>query len=204
MNRVRGIRLPAIICILALAIVLSPSISGAGKMPKAKVQYSADSVMKVEGKTVKARVYYAPGKERKEMDSSAGGQTIILRHDKKEMWILMPEQKMYIKQPLGNKKSPESVSDYDVKMKKVGTETVNGLKATKSKITMTGHGNTFEGFAWTTGDNIMVKLDVMDKSRVMKTELKNVKIGKQSPSLFEIPKGYSLFGMGGFGGMRRK
>jgi len=207
MRKYRRIRLPAIICILALAIMCSPAISGAEKMPKAKVQYSADSYMENGGKTVKARVYYAPGKERKEMDPSSGGQTIIIRHDKKEIWILMPKQKMYMKRQIGNSKGSEDISGYEVKMEKVGTETVNGIKTTKNRITMTGDGNTLAGFAWTTRDNIMVRLDVKakggGKSRAMKTELKNLKIGKQAPSLFEIPKGYSVFGMGGFGGMRR-
>jgi len=207
MDQARLIRIPAVICLLTLAMVLSPAISGAEKMPKAKVQYSADSYMETGGKTVKAHVYYAPGKERKEMDRASGGQTIIIRHDKNEIWILMPKQKMYMKQPMGKEKNQENISGYDVRMKKMGTETINGIKTTKNRITMTGHGNTLAGFAWTTGDNIMVKLDVTskngDKSRAMKTELKNLKIGKQPPSLFEIPKGYSLFGMGGFGGVRR-
>ena len=34
----------------------------------------------------------------------------------------------------------------------------------------------------------------------MMTELKNVKIGKQDPQLFEIPQGYTKFDMGGMMG----
>ena len=39
----------------------------------------------------------------------------------------------------------------------------------------------------------------------MMTELKNVKIGRQDPKLFEIPEGFTKFDMGGMmGGMGQR
>jgi hypothetical protein len=75
------------------------------------------------------------------------------------------------------------------------------VNTTKSKIIMTGpKGEKMGGFMWATRDNIVVKMDAIaidkkDKHR-FKTELTNLKIGKQDTALFEIPPGYSKMSMG--------
>jgi hypothetical protein len=83
----------------------------------------------------------------------------------------------------------------------IGPESLNGVNTTKSKIIMTGpKGEKMGGFMWATRDNIVVKMDAIaidkkDKHR-FKTELTNLKVGKQDPALFEIPSGYSKMSMG--------
>lgn len=57
------------------------------------------------------------------------------------------------------------------------------------------------GFMWMSKDNIMVKMDAVaidkgSKNR-FKSELTNIKIGKQDPALFEIPPGYQKMSMPG-------
>jgi hypothetical protein len=64
---------------------------------------------------------------------------------------------------------------------------------------------------WFTKEGIMMKMDTVvkngrDRSRMTVT-LKNLKIGAQDASLFEVPPGYnampSFGGMGGFGNAAR-
>jgi hypothetical protein len=97
-------------------------------------------------------------------------------------------------------------SQYKIEQTVIGPETLNGVQTTKSKIIMTGpKGEKMGGFMWMTKENIMVKMDAIaiEKNQKMrfKTELTNLKIGKQDASLFEIPPGYSKAGMPSMGSL---
>lgn len=194
---------------LILIAVMSISFGGAAfaaEAPKVKVGYSADSSMETEAGAMNGHVYSMPGKERREMDQRGKKMITIMRQDKKMTWMLMPEQKMYMEMPMDSgRPQPGNTSDYKIDASVVGTETVNGIKTTKSKVVMTdSKGNKMGGFMWTTPDGIAVKTDILaigngNKMR-MKSELTNLKVGPQDPALFEIPAGYSPMGMGGMMG----
>jgi len=207
---------------IILFAVMSICFSGAvlaakGDTDGPKVEYSADSSMETEAGAMNGRVYYAPGKERREMDQRGKKMITIMRKDKKVSWMLMPEQKMYMEMPMdggGSRSQPRNTSDFKIDASVVGTETVNGIKATKSKVVMTdSKGNKMGGFMWRTEDGIAVKTDVLamgggSKMR-MKSELTNLKVGRQDPALFEIPAGYAPMSMGammggGMGGGRHR
>jgi hypothetical protein len=56
------------------------------------------------------------------------------------------------------------------------------------------------GTIWMTKENIVMKMETVAKSGsskkdMFRMELKNLKIGKQDPKLFEIPAGYQKFEM---------
>lgn len=167
-----------------------------------KVEYSADTGMEMEQGAMKGHVYAAPGKERREMDQGGQKMITIMRQDKKVVWMLMPEQKMYMEMPInGDRPQPGDMSGYKIEQTTVGKETVNGVSATKGKVIMTdSKGAKMGGFMWTTADGIVVKTDViaMDKGNKMrmKMELTNLKVGHQDPAMFEIPSGYTTMDMG--------
>ena len=83
----------------------------------------------------------------------------------------------------------------------VGTETVEGQATRKYKLVLKD--GSAGGFMWFTKDGIMMKMDTVmkngrDRSRMTVT-LKNLKVGSQDASLFELPAGYNA--MPSFGGM---
>ena len=167
------------------------------------VEYSADSVMEHEEGTTKGKVYIALGKERRETNMGAEKMVNITRNDKKVTWMLMAEDKMYMETKHGAAApSKDDLSAFKIEQTVVGKETINGVETTKSKIIMTGKdGSKMGGFMWTTKENIMVKMDTVsiekgEKNR-FKTELTNIKIGKQDPALFEIPPGFAKMDMPG-------
>lgn len=167
----------------------------------AKVDYSADETMETAEIATEGPVYVTDGKERREQLIEGMRQITIMRHDKKVMWTLMPEQQMYMEAKLGAASAGQgNLSDYEVEQTTVGEEEVNGVMTTKSKIVMTGKkGDKMGGFWWMNREGIMVKMDVIgmdagSKARIKK-ELKNLKIGKQDPALFEIPAGYTQMSM---------
>lgn len=163
--------------------------------------YSAEEHMEGEDMEMVSKVYRSGQKERKEMD----GSIIISRPDKKVVWMLMPESKTYMESKITDGKKDGKDERMDIKMETevMGEETIKGMKTTKRKAVFTASdGSKFGGFSWVTKEGIVVKQHIVAKTGEdklhMKIELKNLKIGKQDPKLFEIPDGYqkmSAFGM---------
>ena len=144
------------------------------------------------------KVYHAKTKERQELRGEMIGveSIAIVRKDKKVcMGAYAGEQDIHgAAFRRGNEHS--NMPDGDYELTKIGLETLNGHKTTKSKFTcVLKDGKLLEGFLWMTGEGIIVKMDAAGKdperdARV-KIELTNIKIGKQDDSLFELPPGYN-------------
>ena len=179
------------------------------KQQESQAQYSADSYIETEQLTLKAKVYAAPGKERKEQEMGGGNQITIRRSDKGVMWMLMPEEKMYMEMGMNEGQQQSSdvdLSKYKTERTEVGKEVIDGHETTKYKMIMTNQeGKKFGGFIWITKEGITIKMDAVSKdensTERIKMELTNLKIGKQDLALFEIPEGYTKMTMPGIPGM---
>lgn len=155
--------------------------------------FSADMVSMTKGGVFTGKIYNAKEKTRMEMP-----QVItITRVDKNVTWILMPEQKMYMEQPL----KPENIAALTDKMpgeverKRLGIETVDGKKTEKYRIVYTVENKREAIFQWVDTDlGFPIKTAAEDGSWT--TEFKNLKIGKQPDTLFEIPAGYQKMSFG--------
>jgi len=190
--------------VLMVAAMVIAGAAQAAKPTPPQVEYSADSTMETAEVSMNGHVNYSPTRERRDMVMDGGDKMIMItRQDKKVAWTLMPSEKMYMEMSLdqASAQSKDDTSKYKIEQTVVGPETVNGVNTTKSKIIMTGpKGEKMGGFMWTTRENIVVKMDAIaidkkDKLR-FKTELTNLKVGKQDPALFEIPSGYTKMSMG--------
>ena len=189
--------------LMSAAMVIAGAVQAASSSPP-QVEYSADSVLETAEVSMKGHVNYTPTRERREMVMGSGGDKMIMitRQDKKVAWTLMPSEKMYMESSIAQAKSKEDLSSYKIEQTVIGPETVNGVSTTKSKIIMTGpKGEKMGGFMWTTKENIVVKMDAIaiDKKQKhrYKTELTNLKVGKQDPKLFEVPAGYQKMSIPG-------
>jgi len=194
---------------LTASMFLCVNAGAAEKMKQPTVEYSADMVMGNEQGSSTGKIYYAlGGKSRTEFNTQGTTAITILRQDKKVAWVLMPAQKTYMEMGIDESKenTGQDFNDCDVDYSSLGEDTVNGIKATKNKTSVTCPDNVkYDGTMWISKDNIAVKMDtvaVVDGNQVnMKYELKNLDIGKQDPSLFEIPEGYQKFSMSNMSGM---
>ncbi len=202
-NRAMGTFVLAGLCGFGLA---APAF--AAGMAQPKVEYSADRVITGEGRTFQTKVYCARDKERMEMAEGGAEQVTISRLDKKLSWVVMPSQKAYMELSWeqSRKNAPADLRECTVDMKKAGSETVNGHAATRYDMTATcPDGTGYAGSMWVTKDNIPVKIDTTmkggpGKSGRVLVELKNLKIAKQDPTLFEVPSGYTKMTIPAFGG----
>ena len=80
----------------------------------------------------------------------AGHSSIqIMRPDKKLVWIIMPQQKAYMEMPITKEAQQKMMmirKTGKAKMKKVGTETVNGYECDKYETTMAHQGKSHKQF----------------------------------------------------------
>lgn len=189
--------------LITAAMTLAGAAQAASPTPP-QAEYSADTVIETAEMSMKGRVHYTPTRERREMVMGSGGDKMIsiMRQDKKLIWTLMPAEKMYMETQNTENKAKDDLSGYKIEQTVVGQETVNGVSTTKSKIVMTGtKGEKMGGFMWTSKENIVVKIDAIaiDKKQKhrFKTELTNLKVGKQDPKLFEVPAGYQKMSIPG-------
>ena len=199
-----------IVAIGAHAAEAGPSTS----LPQ--VEYSAERVISGEqgGKSMQmnTRVYYAKGKERDETEAHGQNMTMIMRHDKKLAWMLMPDRKMYMEASYADQAQYCNWPCVNIEKAKIGEgrgyttlgkEVVNGIETTKYKIVcIDTKGETIEGVFWVAANGIVIKMDFTTtgksgQSQHAVIELRNVKIAGQDPGLFEIPKGYSKMSMQG-------
>ena len=196
--------------LIVLAIVFGTAPLWAGQLSRPQVEYSADSTMQTEDMTTEQHVYVTPAKERREsLTESGDGAIQIFRFDSKVLWQLMPSEHMYMELSMEKNKDKDP-SQWDFQETVMGEEVLNGMKVTKYKTIATStDGKKYGGFSWRTKEGISIKTDLLykegnEKNRMM-TELKNVKIAKQDPKLFEIPEGFTKFDMAGMmGGMMGK
>lgn len=194
-------------------IFMMVALVGAGTTQAAnpsqpQVEYSADTLLETAEISMTGHINYTPTRERREMVAEGGDKMImIMRHDKKLAWTLMPAESMYMESSIAeaNSQNKSDPSQFKIEQTVVGPEMINGVNTTKSKIIMTGaKGEKMGGFMWMSKENIMVKIDAIsiDKNEKMrfKNELADLKVGKQDPALFEIPRGFEKMGMPGMGG----
>jgi hypothetical protein len=201
------IQLHSWLAVSAFGLLLAvPAFAG----PGITAEYSAEEVVETAEGVTKSKVYSTPTMERREM--SEGGQQMIAitRHDKKIVWNLMPEEKMYMEMPIGQsvekKEEKTDLSAYKIEQTPMGQETINGIVMNKGKMIMTGKdGSKMGGFMWTTKEGIIAKMDALSvdqgKKDRFKLEMTNLKISKQPANLFEIPKGFEKMDMGAMGAM---
>lgn len=169
----------AIIVIFAIAAVAT-----AADM----LQFSADVVNTSKGTVMTSKLYMNDKKMRMEMQ----GQDMysITRQDKRLAWTVMPSQKTYMETVFQEPRNvPEKKVRGEVSRKLVGRETIDGHPAEKYEVVYTDVGKQLRMYQWMATDiNFPVKMAAIDGSWTV--EYKNIKIGPQPDSLFELPAGF--------------
>lgn len=177
-----------IILLVSIFMVYGAAISLAA-------DFSADMTISSRGeKDTQGKVYMQGNKMRMEMGESADEKAVtITRPDKKVMWILMPEEKMYMEQAYQeDPKMKEWTPQQEAQSKLIGNEKVSGLDCKKYQV----QGR--EVFYWIS-EKISFPVKTQDPEGTML--LKNIQVGKVSGDLFEVPPGFEKVSMPAMGGM---
>jgi len=166
--------------------------------------YSADMVT-VGAMSPPSKIFVKGNKIRTEMTirSYPGGKpgpnmkiTTIVRGDKKVTWMLNSQSKTYMETPASNmpaNQTPEAIIKTfgsRATAKKLGNETINGYQCQKTQCTLKGTKGQTITFWYSPKLKSIVKAMNAGARRSAGMELKNIKEGSVSDSVFEIPKGY--------------
>jgi len=180
---------------LVLALGLAASLPApAMTLGEARVGFSADRTLIVDGKTYQGKMWTMPGEERHEQNLNGIPAAFVLHAGTPIADLVLPQLHTVVEFLL----PPELhlFADPRLTRKPVGHETVNGIPTTKYAIDETvpeGHG---EGFLWLSDSGIPMKLDgifTRASGRVahLHWELNHVKLGPQPVALFEAPQNFS-------------
>jgi len=177
-----------------LLITIATLPAAAMTLGEAKVGFSADRTLIVDGKTYQGKMWTTPGAERHEQNLNGIPAAFVLHADTPIADLVLPQLHTVVEFLL----PPELhlFADPRLTRKPVGRETVNGIVTTKYAINETvpeGHG---EGFLWLSDSGIPMQLDgifTRTSGRVahLHWELNHVKLGPQPAVLFETPHNFS-------------
>src|SRR5690606_5250072 len=133
--------------------------------------------------------------------------TAIIREDREVLWTLMPQQNMYLEvsfdaREIGSGGAFEGAEV--LQSRALGSEEVNGQRTTRYELTVRDpSGETASGALWATADMIPVKMDmVVEGGGHVVLELRDIQVGPQPDSLFDVPAGYTALSLGSLGGLR--
>lgn len=169
----------------------------------AMADFSADMVTTSSQGSMKGKIYSTGnngyGGKSTRMEVSAQGQNniMLIDNDKKTFYMLMPEQKMYMKQKYEPNKGTidKPASKIFIRNDKFDGHPVKVYKAKTN--------NNKESIIWEATDlnNFPVKIELPDENAV--TEYRNVSTKAVDKSKFAVPAGYKEFDMSGMGGFGR-
>ncbi|HUI16959.1 MAG TPA: hypothetical protein VL244_04790 [Alphaproteobacteria bacterium] len=170
-------------------------------LPPPSVDYAADVSMTADGDTVDGKIMRAAGKERRELTVEGELETIIIRLDRRLVWSLASDDKLYVEasldEALGRVPGPSGKPrEPQLTVTTLGDATVAGLHAAKKKLSgVDADGSPLAGTVWISDEGIVLRAesDIVDedgKHHLLRMELKNLRIGPQNASLFEVPAGY--------------
>lgn len=144
-------------------------------------------------------VRQAPKMNRIDMKLQSQSMSLITREDRGVNYMLMPHVSMYKEISVDQIQITGANLSFS-KVSKVGTETINGHDCTKYKAKFKdAQGGKAGGYYWVSDDGILMKVDMIYKSRKQKGqrmtfEMRDLEIGPQDPSYFEVPSNYSSMG----------
>lgn len=155
-------------------------------------EFSAKMVTEMHGKDIPGKIYLKGNKVRNETMVEGQTHVMIVRPDKKVVWMLMPRQKAYMEMPITDESQHQMMTmtgKDKPDMKLVGTETINGFECDKYETTVSHQGQSTKHYAWVAKKlGIPIKMTSADGSVAM--EYQDIKPGPVADSLFEPPPGY--------------
>jgi outer membrane lipoprotein-sorting protein len=169
-----------------LAIVLALCLLVCVRVSTAE-EFSADFVVKTVGEPlpVNGKVFVKSGLVRHEVLERGGKQITVVRPDKRVIWVINPDEKMYLEAAYqdSDRKFDSWTPEKEEQAKFLGSETVSGLACKKYESVEDGQKTIY----WIS-EKLLFPIRIESKESLM--EYKNITEGALADSLFEIPPDY--------------
>lgn len=177
-----------------LLLLFSLAIAASAAKP---TDYSTDMVVLQGSQVIQTMKLYVSGQKSRVEGFTAGplGRIVtIVRKDRGVTWTLYLDKKQYTEKPLaaGGQPGRPDLANFDlanIKKENLGRETVLGYPCTKMRVTMGNlpNGQPMVATVWVADSlELPLRLETMGITQ----ENRNLKVGPQPASLFEIPAGF--------------
>jgi hypothetical protein len=152
------------------------------------LEFTADQVTKINGRTQKSTIYYRDNMWRIEHHSMGPVNVSIVRKDKKVVWLLLSRMKHFKTMPYSAAQDPQ-VSERlegEVSREEIGTETREKHPTTLYEVTVKQGERTEVYYQWLATDiHFPMKLAKKDGSWIV--EYQHVKLRPVIDYLFQLP-----------------
>ena len=177
-----------------LCLLLLPAPAAAATLGDARVGFTADRLLVIDGHSYQGKIWAMPGRERHEQAIQAFRPIFLLHSGSPLGEIVLPQLKTIVQFVL----PPEAhiLVTSELKKHPVGQENVNGVATTKYAVEESVPEGRATGTLWLSRDGIPMRLagtftGHKGKPATVRWELSHVKIGPQPAALFEPPRGFS-------------
>jgi hypothetical protein len=181
--------------VIPLAWLLpSPVAAIAETLGDARVGFSAERILSIDGQNYVGRMWHMPGEQRHEQDLPALKPIFLLRAGTTVSEVVLPQLHTVVEFPLPKELS--LLAGPAILRRPMGQEIVNGIATTKYAVQEDAPAGRAAASLWLSADGIPMRCDGQLETSNGRTwtfhwELRHVKIGKQDPALFEVPRGYA-------------
>jgi len=156
--------------------------------PAGALEFSADQITKIDGRSRKANIYYRDDRWRLEHHDLGPVNVTIVRKDKQVMWLLLSRMKHFKTMPYDPEQAPQ-VSERmegEIAREEIGTEVMDGHPTTLYQVTVRRGDRTVAYYQWLATDiRFPLKLARKDGSWIV--EYRHVKLRPTSDYLYQLP-----------------
>jgi len=175
-------------------LVGSPGAGAQTSIPS----FSADEIRTMRKEVTSGKIYASADAVRTEGERKGMKTISIMRLDKKVVWNLMPDQKMYMELPfMGSADVASMAKDATIEKEPLGSEQVGAYHCDKYRVKATYEGKVYTSIEWDAKELNGFAVKKGDEKGAWTTEYQNVRLGPQDPSLFEVPAVYKKVDLGG-------
>lgn len=170
----------------ALLAVVAGLVGGAS--PALALEFSADQIVKMDGKTRKTTMYYRDDMWRLEHHDRGPVNITIVRKDKQVVWLLLSRMKHFKTEPYSASWAPQITTTMqgETAREVIGQEEFDGHPTTLYDVTVDRGEGPERYYQWVATDlNFPVKLAKNDASWII--EYRHLKIRRVSDYLFQLP-----------------
>lgn len=169
-----------------------------------RVEYTATSVIGVDGRTPPGRLWRTRSSLRHEGQQRGRLLTVIAQLERNRGWLTLAGAPFAIETNLSALELPLDVLNGGggVRQVREGRERINGLDTTRIRVERNaGSGSRFTGHVWATDQGVVARLAGEGESRGRRgrtlINFRDVQVGALDPGLFAAPRGLQIVRVNG-------
>jgi outer membrane lipoprotein-sorting protein len=155
-------------------------------------EFTAQMVLKDNDKTMPGKIFVKGDKMRQEFIDERGQSVTIVRKDKKKIWVVMPQDKVYLELPFKGELPGQflALPADGLKKRQVCTESVSGYSTKRIQVTVPGGsaGPMIQTYWMCEKLGMPLKMECREKR--FSVEYRDIKEALVEDKLFEPPPGY--------------